>query len=983
MLIGDNGAVSIVNETRNLIAGRTIGSILNKNANWRSWMLMRNIGKYGLFQEPLYPEIGAVYNPYEKIFVTPTSTSWVNGLIGYNNGIFGINTEDTGENNGQGGFYETSFVLSNDMEGLLAKRDFLSKDAFFYELQDALKNGGAYSGEYNKIIYSSNGAKSRGGEGALRRTLFNVETYLRNAEIRKQRAQEPFYEITKLLNNGGYEHQVYAEIGSGGRVPNSNESYSTGGYNSTISVFDLDVSKIDQDNSLLDRTNVLFSEGKIGSLINRFYITNNEELKKTYTKSDELLTSINGIYGISRGRNLVKKGYKGNDDTYDNPYCRVWTANHQYSTLKDRIRPFSDENGGLLSVEGTQKTLYENERPNGGAARLGTMTVLNNNGFVNITPYNNKDYKDGIKRCMFSIENLAWRDVVSLTDDQKGPNGGRIMWFPPYNLSFSENINTRWNNSTFIGRGEDIYTYTNTERGGTLDFTLLIDHPSVVNQWGQLAAGVKEEEDDLLRFFAGCSMEFNVNNKEKGRTETVKAKSSEPVETAEDPEIKFIVFFPNNFTGHDYSTSAADIRNAIEYLAYGISGSTQIANDGYETSSNGSTLKEEYRQKGKDKNGNEVWWKYRVDKKYSTQQLDPSNYSDSRGFSLNKRTDDSIEKIRGVIDRSFSENYLYSFEEAANAIYKRSNSGETGMLRNILERGNYEIAGIKVDGHATTQGQSTTSQREVAKRRAQFIKEWLVSTLGVQAEDVGIDAHVDPVDDNDVSSFNSKLGRRTEVTIQFRTVEYTTEKAETNTTEDGSKEPESKENKDKYLDTSYGNEYLYFKELKAENPLVFSKVVEKVKYFQPAFHSISPEGFNARLTFLHQCTRQGPTNVDSAAANLSFGRAPYCVLRLGDFYNTKILIEAISINYDEAPWDMNPEGVGMQPMLAKVSLTFKFVGGTDISGPIERLQNAVSFNYYSNTSIYDGRADYRKAFVTTVNENGNDVHNKPVTQIVS
>ena len=25
------------------------------------------------------------------------------------------------------------------------------------------------------------------------------------------------------------------------------------------------------------------------------------------------------------------------------------------------------------------------------------------------------------------------------------------------------------------------------------------------------------------------------------------------------------------------------------------------------------------------------------------------------------------------------------------------------------------------------------------------------------------------------------------------------------------------------------------------------------------FHSMTPEGFNSRLTFLHQCTRQGST----------------------------------------------------------------------------------------------------------------------------
>ena len=51
-------------------------------------------------------------------------------------------------------------------------------------------------------------------------------------------------------------------------------------------------------------------------------------------------------------------------------------------------------------------------------------------------------------------------------------------------------------------------------------------------------------------------------------------------------------------------------------------------------------------------------------------------------------------------------------------------------------------------------------------------------------------------------------------------------------------------------------------------------------------------------------------------------------------------------------------------MYADVSINFRFIGGSDLSGPIEKLQNAVSFNYYSNTSVYDRRSDYRRNFVS-------------------
>ena len=86
---------------------------------------------------------------------------------------------------------------------------------------------------------------------------------------------------------------------------------------------------------------------------------------------------------------------------------------------------------------------------------------------------------------------------------------------------------------------------------------------------------------------------------------------------------------------------------------------------------------------------------------------------------------------------------------------------------------------------------------------------------------------------------------------------------------------------------------------------------------------------------------------------------PVCVLRLGDFINTRILIQSMNISYGDGgmQWDMNPEGAGVQPMLAKVNLGIVLLGGQSLEAPISRLQNAVTFNYYANTGVYDNRAD--------------------------
>jgi hypothetical protein len=69
-------------------------------------------------------------------------------------------------------------------------------------------------------------------------------------------------------------------------------------------------------------------------------------------------------------------------------------------------------------------------------------------------------------------------------------------------------------------------------------------------------------------------------------------------------------------------------------------------------------------------------------------------------------------------------------------------------------------------------------------------------------------------------------------------------------------------------------------------------------------------------------------------------------------------MDSVNIDYEPLVWDLNPEGIGVQPMIANVSISFKFIGGSSLMGPINKLQNALSFNYFANTQVYDPRADY-------------------------
>ena len=87
----------------------------------------------------------------------------------------------------------------------------------------------------------------------------------------------------------------------------------------------------------------------------------------------------------------------------------------------------------------------------------------------------------------------------------------------------------------------------------------------------------------------------------------------------------------------------------------------------------------------------------------------------------------------------------------------------------------------------------------------------------------------------------------------------------------------------------------------------------------------------------------------------AFGVPPVLILRVGDFYNTKIIPTSLSVTYESL--DINPEGIGIQPMIANVSMNFNFVGGSGLKTAVDKLQNALTFNYYANTEIWDDRAD--------------------------
>jgi outer membrane protein OmpA-like peptidoglycan-associated protein len=290
--------------------------------------------------------------------------------------------------------------------------------------------------------------------------------------------------------------------------------------------------------------------------------------------------------------------------------------------------------------------------------------------------------------------------------------------------------------------------------------------------------------------------------------------------------------------------------------------------------------------------------------------------------------------------------------------------------------------------YKSNSNEGTVSVNAMACRRARIIKTFIsnnntktptttVTTETSPTNNDGTTSAIDPGPQNNTSGVETKPVNTVTETPAFVN-QAQTGKTETNIDPPSSSltkppagkvAPKRRADLTKRLARKLLTECNYFEMVKRENPMIYDGIKSKIKHFHPVFHSITPEGLNARLTFLQQCMRPGDTiptvSMDgnntkliyNDVTNSVFGSPPICVLRIGDFFHTKIAIDSLSIGYEDGRFDLNPEGIGVQPMIADVKIGFNFIGGHGLAGPIASLQNALSFNYYANTEMYDERAE--------------------------
>jgi hypothetical protein len=825
------------------------------------------------------------------------------------------------------------------------------------------------------------------------------------------------------------------------------------------------IGDIYQEDSLLNKTRKMFQVGKIKTIISSF---------QRYDNPSEIQSAVS-VYGISKGRNLINKNAFGStQNNFYDYYCRVWTWERQYRTIQNAIRPFLSptsstdpgNEGEPMKLEELHKKTYF-IRPN--LEEFARFTTLQDNGKPKIAPYKSdfvsydkwgrisnswkgkkEDRRKYNRNYMFSIENLAWKDLNLediLCPSQIGPNGGRIYWFSPLNLDFSETTSVNLNKESFIGRGEQVITYIDSIRTGTFSFTMVVDHSSF-HEFMKYRKFENGEEDyhGILLWDAGCDdptgiqfeniyraspppnppeIEEKTTEEPQPPTETVT--EPEPEEKIVEEETKLItrIYFPNDFSGVNY-----DSIGAMDYIYKG-----GVGGHGYEMDSNYSLS--DVSSHHTMKNGNYFVENIKCDQNdayvlekklfdiflsnitetdllYNSNLEPAANYLKSQG-ELDKHVNQKpLPSKKDYLPRERYKKYM-SYWDVENhhlnstkptdpdaisfkEFYDKCMSKDAD-LKKLLEDAKQVIITGNASAHGTSSDNNVLSQN-----RANTILNFINQTMGFNTSDK--EKWISKIDNPGISTGGSdcssseaaKKGRFVKVEIvSVKKENYTITEANIGKKEiefknevvtneiakiarDAEKEKEEKNKKSVLIKGRYDEEMEFYNYIDKNTDLSYSNIKDKYSNYIPGFWSLTPEGFNGRLTFLNQCTRQGPTisatdtketnntNTDSTksnrkksknATNLAFGRPPVCILRIGDFIQSRIFIDNLSIDYKnngQIQWDLNPEGIGVQPMMANIQISFTFIGGQDISGAIAQLQNAITFNYYANASVYDDRA---------------------------
>ena len=764
-------------------------------------------------------------------------------------------------------------------------------------------------------------------------------SYLREERVSGYGFKSPEEDGTGPVGNYGYDDRKISDVGF---------TWTSNPTSKTVNA------RADYDEIIGDKKSLLV---KTQSLFNSVGMLNIVSRKGDMFKTSSQIQQANGG-GFSKGNAVLKPSLFGKDgrvnasaDNAEDTYCRAWTTLSRYDSIAgDALRSGLVRNDGLYTSDSGKLPFRFNTE----------NSVLEDTGFVHIAPYTNDflsaDVPRNVKNYMLSIENLAWFDRKDmLPKGELGPGDpmtgkqGRIMWFPPYDIQISESTSIDWEAHKFIGRGENMYTYNNTERSGQLSFKIIVDHSTYTNTF---RGDTGPDDHYVASFMAGCiepdsvwTDKFTSSQMSKIVPRITKIPQEKVAPAEEIPPTDIFVFFPNDQANmpitYEVGVSGTtggepDITKPIDYDVYL---SPDYTGPDYGLGSYPSDFT--YKTACANNNGVHKEWP------------DRHNYGLNYNGPYTQITKIGEEEFKGYFaDGLFPSLFEYLNEKCPHCIIEVSGFASPqgrAECNQQLADARADAVVKKLKDQFTTFGWTPEKVNSTILKKKSFQipqseSKCKVCPSSVSEKDRAIQCPPD--------TFGCKFDRRVRIHFEYDPLLASADIAEPKECiETAEIEVNTK------ITEKFYNETMFFDKLKKTDKFIFDRFRDKIKYFHPAFHSTTPEGLNSRLTFLQQCTRQGPTDTHTTN-NLAFGRAPICILRVGDFYNTKIIIDSLNIDYEPLVWDLNPEGIGVQPMIANVSLSFKFIGAESLYGPINKLQNALSFNYYANTHVYEARADF-------------------------
>lgn len=607
--------------------------------------------------------------------------------------------------------------------------------------------------------------------------------------------------------------------------------------------------------------------GYTAALFNILNNKNNAPFNKTVNSIE-----ING----EKYYNGIRYGLNNEDGTPIEGGERSYNLNNQMDRISKTIKPF-----GYTQENRQNSPLYKRPIPK---VVLDTIKEGKNKNDV-----------------MFSIENLA----IDMNNDgglydpsERGPNDGRILWFAPMIESFNETITPNINTTNFLGRGEPVYTYANTERKLTVNFLMVVDHVEELvgvrnfNQFQDVLYNLRPKDKKNQQ-----SIDID-NTKVSKDLENIKTTIKElrtisiPFDTSSITDI--FHYFENNVRtiDLDYESDGlnADFENNINRLIF-------LLGDYYNQNPNA-----------------------RFDITFggyaSLLQLNPN---EEKRRAYNKQL--SIDRANNLKDFFLQRLRESQFSNLENIL----NIQEIKTFGDELAEGRTEFF--------TTNPESINSPAAKTDRKASITKVSLVPGT----ETIDIELEIPNIEPNTI----------TELEKEKDDIEALADDARKRKNQEQS---DRERINDKYDPEVNGN----------GKQDTFSKI--KDYRYQNGLIVYTPYELYKRLTFLNQCTRQGETiENDETIGNFSnsvFGRPPFIIFRLGDMYNTKAIITSLTFDFDkDLPWDINPEGFGVQKMGCRVALSMNIVGGSSVDGVKNHILNANSRRYYANSRFEAGADD--------------------------